>query len=241
MYAVAHNIPWLNRNCCSGSCSIASQGHKIIHKDLKISQLMSNLCLIVALPSIICVFWPNVRHWPETITVLLWVQAAQVTFACFRPLGKAPGSFMNPKVQRKVWGTWKRLTGWWHHDAGTVLGLSAAHLGRVRLWVSVKCLETTLIATDGVQNKIELRMPTQCIFCPGLMGSGAIFLNSRSCVCSLTCPAVKANCSHKQKSFYIQMEPLPLSISTLSAQPWLSCTFFCSPVFVLLHIYHYCG
>lgn len=91
------------------------------------------------------------------------------------------------------------------------------------------------------KNKIELRMPTQCVFCPGLVGSSAIFLNSHSCECSLTCPTVKANCSHKQKSFYIQMEPLPLSTSTLSAQPRLSRSFICSPVFVLLHIYHYCG
>lgn len=81
-------------------------------------------------------------------------------------------------------------------------------------------------------------MPTQCVFCPGLVGSSAIFLNSHSCECSLTCPTVKANCSHKQKSFYIQMA---LSNGALPAQPRLSRSFICSPVFVLLHSYHYCG
>lgn len=179
------------------------------------------------------------RHWPETITVLLWMHAAQVTF--FRPLGNAPGVFMNPKVQREVWGSWRLLTGWWHHDAGNCFGTLCCSLGEGQTLGFCKVPRDHIDCNRRCTNKIELSMPTQCIFCPGLMGSGAIFLNSRSCVCSLTCPAVKANCSHKQKSFYIQMEPLPLSISTLSAQPWLSCTFFCSPVFVLLHIYHYCG
>lgn len=30
------------------------------------------------------------------------------------------------------------------------------------------------------------------VFCPGLTGSRAIFLSNGSCVCSLTCPAVKS-------------------------------------------------
>lgn len=175
------------------------------------------------------------RHWPEAIPVLLWVHA-QVTSTCFRPLGNAPTTFLC--IQKCREGGMRQRTSVFWLDNGVMMHrllweFELLVWRGVRLWLSVKC--PSLCHRLHI-NKLELSVLTWCIYCLGLMGSSAIFLNNGSCVCSLTCPAVKVKCSQRQKSFYTQTQPLRLSISTVSAQPWLSCTFICSPVFILLHI-----
>lgn len=169
------------------------------------SQLMSNysLCLFVALPSIICgFFWAKSASLAWDHYGVMLSAAAQVTL-CFRPLGNAPRFLWTQKWRERYEaaedGSTQLSSDWmsasWRGDCWGGGGDQTLGFCKVP-WDHIDC-------NRRYKNKAELRMPTQCVFCPGLVGSSAIFLNSHSCACAASHVPQLKQTAHTSRSPFI--------------------------------------